>query len=82
MRYDADKYEELINSGRVRTWADGFGRWRVSVPKSMVAPKLVAVGAIWHELRKRETTTGGDVPPRPTLRLIHESETEQTWGER
>ncbi len=82
MRYNAEKYQELLDSGRVRTWTDGFGRWRVSVPKSMAAPALVARGAIWHELRQRETKADGTVPPRPNLRLIHESENDQTWGER
>jgi hypothetical protein len=76
------KYEKLIRTGQVHTWADGFGRWRVSVPATMAAPKLVAVNAIWHELRIRETKTDGTVPCRPSLYLIHENETEQTWGER
>lgn len=82
MRYSADKYERLISSGRIKTWCDSHDRWRVSVPTTMAAPKLVAVGAIWHELRKRYTKTDGTIPPRPNIYLIHESVNDQTWGER
>lgn len=67
MRYDPETYAHLLASGRVQTWADGSGRWHALVPDTMVAPMLVARGAIWHELRQRYTTTDGRIPPRPII---------------
>jgi hypothetical protein len=61
MFYNEETYAALIDSGRVTTWADGYGNWHALVPETM-ASALVARGAIWFELRARYTTPDG--PPR------------------
>lgn len=47
--------------GRVRTWADGFGRWYAAVPGDLADPRRTAREAIRRELSDRGAIGAGHV---------------------
>jgi hypothetical protein len=49
---------------RVRTWADGFGRWYAAAPGDLADPRRAAHRAIRAELEAR-----GELSPGGRLRL-------------
>lgn len=53
-----------MTSTRVRTFADGFGRWYAAVPGDCPDPRRRARDAI-----RRELTARGDIGPGHVIRL-------------
>lgn len=49
---------------RVKTWADGFGRWYAAVPGDHPSPRRLAREAIRRELEER-----GEIGPGYRIRL-------------
>lgn len=50
-----------MTSGRVHTYADGFGRWYAAVPGDLADPRRTAREAIRRELAEREALAPGHV---------------------
>lgn len=65
-----DTIRLAIDSGRVVTWADGFGRWYASVPATMAHPMGVAKLAIRLELQDREAAGPGKRVPLPVVEPV------------
>lgn len=53
-----------MTAGRVRTWADGFGRWYAAVPGDLANPRRTAREAIRRELADR-----GEIGPGAVVRV-------------
>lgn len=53
-----------MTAGRVRTWADGFGRWYAAVPGDLANPRRTAREAIRRELAAR-----GEIHPGHRVRV-------------
>lgn len=52
---------DVLRAGRVKTWADGFGRWYAAVPGDLADPRRRARDAIRRELASREDLAAGHV---------------------
>jgi hypothetical protein len=50
--------QATMSRSRIKTWADGFGRWYAAVPGDLKDPRGAARRAIRAELKAR-----GDTPP-------------------
>jgi hypothetical protein len=77
---DMERIAELIESGEIRTYADGFGAWHAVVRLSYAFPMGVAKQAIRCELQARAPR--GHVVPMPSVIRISNTDTHVTYRER
>lgn len=74
----------VMRAGRVKTWADGFGRWYAAVPGDLANPRRTAREAIRRELAAREDLPRGyvvHVEPAPAEWLTTDRESRPVYRE-